>query len=87
VLEAAVAGVPSVGTMVGHLAEWAPQAALSVPIGDWAALGEAIRRMLGDEELRLSIAGQAFKRATEENADHSAREFSRLYRQLIHSQS
>lgn len=30
-LEAALVGVPTVGTAVGHLAEWAPSAALAVP--------------------------------------------------------
>jgi glycosyltransferase involved in cell wall biosynthesis len=84
VLEAAIAGVPSVGTMVGHLAEWAPHAALSVPIGDWAALGEAIHRILTDEDLRLAVAAEAFKRAIEENAGHTTREFTDLYRQLVH---
>jgi glycosyltransferase involved in cell wall biosynthesis len=83
VLEAAVAGVPSVGTMVGHVAEWAPTAALSAPIGDWAALGAEMRRLLVDEDLRLQIAEEALKRATDEDADHTARRFTDLYEQLI----
>jgi glycosyltransferase involved in cell wall biosynthesis len=33
-LEAAVAGVPTVGTAVGRIAEWAPHAAVSVRAGD-----------------------------------------------------
>jgi len=33
-LEAAVAGVPTVGTAVGQIADWAPDAAIAVPIGD-----------------------------------------------------
>jgi glycosyltransferase involved in cell wall biosynthesis len=50
-LEAAVAGVPTVGTAVGHLAEWAPQAALTVPVGDWASLAHGIRRVMRDDAL------------------------------------
>ena len=34
VLEAAAAGVPTVGTAVGHIAEWSPQAAIAVPCLD-----------------------------------------------------
>ena len=56
-LEAAVAGVPTVGTAVGHIAEWAPAAALSACLGRarWAC-APAIRRLLEDEGLRLQIA-------------------------------
>jgi glycosyltransferase involved in cell wall biosynthesis len=49
VLESAVAGVPTVGTAVGHVAEWAPHAALAVPVGDPAALAAAIGRLVDDE--------------------------------------
>jgi len=80
VLEAAVTGVPTVGTMVGHIAEWAPDAALSAPVGDWSRLAVAIRRMLEDEELRMSIAREALKRAVREDADHTAERFHELYK-------
>jgi glycosyltransferase involved in cell wall biosynthesis len=83
VLEAAVAGVPTVGTAVGHVAEWAPHAALSVPVADSAALAAAIRRMIDDEELRLRIAREALKRATLEDADYTARRFQALYASLV----
>jgi len=82
VLEAAVAGVPTVGTCVGHIAEWAPRAALSVPVGDWAALAGAIGRMLEDEELRLGIAREAHARALAEDADYTAACFRGLYATL-----
>ena len=81
-LEAAVAGVPTVGTRVGHIAEWSPAAAISVPIGDSSRLAGAIRRMLEDEELRLCIAREAQQRATREDADYSAQRFNALYAQL-----
>jgi glycosyltransferase involved in cell wall biosynthesis len=82
VLEAAVAGVPTVGTRVGHIAEWAPEAAIAVPIGDWAGLAAAVRRLLEDEELRLSIAREALKRAIVEDADNTAERFRALYARL-----
>lgn len=80
-LEAAATGVPTVGTAVGHLAEWTPAAALTVPVGDWAALARAIGRVLGDEELRLQLAANAQRVAIRENADYTAQCFDALYRQ------
>lgn len=82
-LEAAVAGVPTVGTAVGHIAEWAPDAAVSVPVGDWMGLAGAIRNLLEDDALRLSIAREAMRRATQEDADYTARRFNALYADLL----
>jgi glycosyltransferase involved in cell wall biosynthesis len=82
VLEAAVAGVAIVGTAVGHIAEWAPDAAASVPVGDSAALARAIADVLGDEDLRLRIAREALRRAAYEDADHTARGFQAIYANL-----
>jgi glycosyltransferase involved in cell wall biosynthesis len=82
VLEAAAVGVPTVGTAVGHIAEWAPTAALAVPIGDAPALANAIGRVLGDEGLWLRLAAGAQVRALREDADHTARAFEALYRRL-----
>jgi len=84
VLEAAVVGVPTVGTAVGHLVEWAPTAALSVAVGDWQALAAAIRRVLDDEDLRISLAREAMQRAASEDADHTARLFAQLHARLCH---
>jgi glycosyltransferase involved in cell wall biosynthesis len=78
-LEAAVAGVPTVGTAVGHVLEWAPEAALAVPVGAPAELAGAIRRMLEDEDLRLAVAREAQRRATREDADYTAGRFQALY--------
>jgi glycosyltransferase involved in cell wall biosynthesis len=85
VLEAAVAGVPTVGTGVGHVVELAPEAAVSVPVGDPTALAAAICRLLADEELRLRIARAAFERATREDADYTATRFEGLYSRLVAS--
>ncbi|MGN2253871.1 glycosyltransferase family 4 protein [Frateuria sp. GZRe12] len=81
-LEAAIAGVPTAGTVVGHLAEWAPAAALATPIGDGMALADAIKRLLDYEDLRLQLAWSAQRRAMREDADHTARAFEALYLSL-----
>jgi glycosyltransferase involved in cell wall biosynthesis len=81
-LEAAVAGVPTVGTAVGHMAEWSPNAAISVPPGDWAELGRKIAQLLENESLRLNIAARAQERAIREDADYTARQFVSLYASL-----
>jgi glycosyltransferase involved in cell wall biosynthesis len=82
VLEAAVAGVPTVGTAVGHLAEWSPDAALAVPCRDPAALGAAIAALFDDEDLRLSIAAAAQRNAALEDAEHTSRGFDAIYRRV-----
>ena len=78
-LEAAVVGVPTVGTAVGHIVEWAPLAASCVAVGDAAALARAVGRLLDDEEQRLQIASAAQARATRADADHTAQRFQALY--------
>ena len=81
-LEAAAAGVPTVGTAVGHLAEWSPDAALAVPCRDPAALAAALAALLDDEDLRLSIAAAAQRNAALENVEHTARSFDAIYRRV-----
>lgn len=81
-LEAAVAGVPAVGTAVGHLAEWAPSAALAVPVANPERLADAIHTMLADEDLRLRVARAAQCKALSEDADYTARAFEALYLRL-----
>lgn len=81
-LEAAVAGVPTVGTAVGHIAEWAPSAAVAVPVGNEAALAEAVLTVLADEDLRLRLAAEAQRRAVLEDVDHTVRVFEALYRHV-----
>jgi glycosyltransferase involved in cell wall biosynthesis len=78
-LEAAMAGVPTVGTAVGHIAEWAPEAAVAVPVGHAHALALAAKNLLLDEELRLRVAAAAYARARSDDADNTSRLFEGLY--------
>jgi glycosyltransferase involved in cell wall biosynthesis len=82
-LEAAVLGVPTVGTAVGHMAEWAPNGAIAVPVANPAELARAIRALLSDEDLRLQIGRDALNRATREDADYTARRFEAVYADLV----
>jgi glycosyltransferase involved in cell wall biosynthesis len=65
VLEAASAGLPTVGTRVGLLDTLSPGAASAVPVGDAAALADAITALLADDAAReaMGAAAQAFARA------------------------
>jgi glycosyltransferase involved in cell wall biosynthesis len=81
-LEAAATGVPTVGTSVGHIAEWAPEAAIAVPVGDADRLARAIRGILEDEALRMRIANAALRRAVQEDGDYTAQRFEDLYREV-----
>jgi glycosyltransferase involved in cell wall biosynthesis len=82
VLEAAVAGVPTVGTAVGHVADWAPDAAVAVPVGDAAALARETAALLADEPRRQALAHEARRRAVASDADFTAGRFERIYHEL-----
>jgi glycosyltransferase involved in cell wall biosynthesis len=82
VLEAAAVGVPTVGTAVGHIAEWNAVAASAVPCGDPIALANAVYALLEDDQLRIRLATEALRRAKLEDADETARAFNTMYRQL-----
>jgi glycosyltransferase involved in cell wall biosynthesis len=83
-LEAAVAGVPTVGTHVGHLAEWLPHAAATCLPGDAVALAAQVERVLDDENLRLSLAAAAQRIAVAEDADFTAARFLEAYSSIGH---
>jgi glycosyltransferase involved in cell wall biosynthesis len=72
VLEAAVAGVPTVGTDVGHVRDWAPDAAVAVPVQDAGALARETQALLHDDERRLRLAHAAQRRAVARDADWTA---------------
>ena len=81
-LEAAVAGVPTVGTAVGHLKTWMPDAARVAPPKDSRALAAQVAALLDDDSLRLSIASAAQEHALREDADWSAHRVLELYKTL-----
>ena len=77
--EAAAAGLPTVGTAVGVLAELAPEAAWAVPVGDAMALASCALALLRDATRReqLARAAQAWARA--HDADWTAARFEAIY--------
>jgi len=86
VLEAAMAGVPVVGTAVGLVAELAvldPPAAIAVPIGDPRALADAIVDLARDEDRRRHLGDAAREWALAHDADWTAASFEALYAQVI----
>jgi glycosyltransferase involved in cell wall biosynthesis len=80
-LEAALTGVPVVGTAVGYLNEWAPDAAV-VSRADAASLATTIIDLLRDPARRASIAASARAWALAHDADWTASEFERIYASL-----
>lgn len=81
-LEAAVSGVPTAGTEVGHLADWAPEAASAVPVGDHVALAAAIEELLTDDRKRMSVAAAAQEWAVSHDAEWTASQVLRWYEEL-----
>jgi glycosyltransferase involved in cell wall biosynthesis len=79
-LEAACAAVPTVGTAVGYVADWAPHGrAVAVRVGDHEALASAIVDLLRDGARRRRIAASARTWALEHDADWTAAQFERIY--------
>lgn len=82
VLEAAAAGVPTVGTAVGLVAEMAPEAAIAVPVRAPEALAKGILTLLSDQEERERLAHAAQRYARTYDADWTADQFELLYTRL-----
>ncbi|MGH7467544.1 MAG: glycosyltransferase family 4 protein [Longimicrobiales bacterium] len=82
-LEAAIAGLPTVGTEVGHLVDWAPAAAVAVPVGQADALASALQTLLADDDHRLAIARNAQQRALALDADTGAARVLKIYQMLV----
>jgi glycosyltransferase involved in cell wall biosynthesis len=85
VCEAAAAGVPTVGTSVGLVAELAPEAALAVPVGDAQGLGKAILALLADQQRRESLGAAAQAWARAHDADWTASQFEAIYERLCNA--
>jgi glycosyltransferase involved in cell wall biosynthesis len=78
-LEAAASGVPTVGSAVGYLADWAPERAVAVAPHDPPALAEAVLALLANPAERARLAASAREWALAHDADWTARAFERLY--------
>ncbi len=83
VLEAAVVGVPTVGTAVGHVVDWAPDAAIAVALRDAEAFARETASLLADEPRRLALAREAQRRALACDADWTARRFESIAEELV----
>jgi glycosyltransferase involved in cell wall biosynthesis len=67
---------------VGHIAEWAPDAAMAVPVGDPESLAHALASLLSDEVRRCALGRAALARAVTEDADYTANAFEAIYLQI-----
>ncbi len=86
VLEAAACGVPTIGTRVGHVADFAAMAqpgAVVVADRRPEALAAAVVAVLTDEARRTALARKASAWAIAHDSHHTSRSFESLYRRLI----
>jgi len=81
-LEAAATGLPTVGTRVGYVADWSPDRAVAVPIGDSQALADAIIALLRDPARRRQLAQRAHEWTLAHDADWTAAQYDALYRRV-----
>jgi glycosyltransferase involved in cell wall biosynthesis len=79
ILEAAAAGLPTVGTAVGLLPSLAPEAARCVAPGDSLALGDVICELLLDRPAREAMGAAAQHYANAHDATWTAQAFERIY--------
>jgi glycosyltransferase involved in cell wall biosynthesis len=84
-LEAAMAGVPTVGTRVGYIADGDPHRSVAVPVGDHSRLADAIVTLIGDPIQRAVIASTARTWALAHDADVTASMFDSLYRDVTNA--
>ena len=84
ILDAMLAGVPVVATAAGGVREVVRDGVdgLLVPVGDGAALGAAIRRVLGDDVLRTALVASARTRVMSFSIDRTVEGTLAVYRAL-----
>jgi glycosyltransferase involved in cell wall biosynthesis len=83
VLEAAAAGVPTVGTNVGVVSEMAPNAAVAVPVRDPYALAKTVLEVLDHPDRRECLASSAQNFAQTYDADWTASQIEAMYRGVM----
>ena len=84
ILEAAACGLPTVGTRVGVLSELAPEAAITVPVGDYQSLAEATAELIADETRRRAMGQSARERVEAEfSLWRCVETFRELYAELL----
>ena len=82
VLEAAVHGLPIVGTRAGYVADWAPTKAVAVGDAIPESLADSILALDADPDRARSMAGLARTFSIAHDAAWSAAQFDELYRRL-----
>ena len=83
VLEAAAAGVPTVGTLAGYVADWSPTSAMAVADATPESLADGILALHENADRRRSIAALARAFSIEHDASWSAAQFDQLYLDLL----
>ena len=83
VLEAAMCGVPTVGTDVGLLRELGVEAAKTVPVGNANALAAAVWALASDDATRMRVARAAQEWACRRDVDTCVAGLHRIYEDVI----
>jgi glycosyltransferase involved in cell wall biosynthesis len=87
VSEAAAAGLPTVGTDVGIVAELAPERAWAAPVGDDQALAQGILTLLRDPDRRERMGRAARDWARRHDVGWTVCQFEEIYAQLVARQA
>jgi glycosyltransferase involved in cell wall biosynthesis len=83
VLEAAAAGVPTIGTLCGYVADWTPLKATALGDAIPESLADAILTSHADPDRRRSIAALARTVAIAQDATFAAARFNELYKTVV----
>jgi glycosyltransferase involved in cell wall biosynthesis len=85
-LEAAACGLPVVGTAVGVVPEFAPDAGIAVPVGDAVSMADALATVLGDPDRERAMSQEAQALAASEfSLARCIERFGQLYAELASS--
>lgn len=81
-LEAAACGIPTVGTPVGYVSDWAGTRAVAVPHNDPDAMAAALLQLLADAPRRRALGTSARDWVRRHDSRWTAENFLHLYRSL-----